>query len=737
MHVHGQWFIEPKTNRTVLFRGVNVGGGTKVPPTIPSHEPSGYWQDYDRNVTFVGRPFPLEEADLHLQRLVDHGFNLLRFMVTWEAIEHQGPGIYDEEYIDYVIALLHKCQEYNLKVFMNPHQDTWSRHCGGSGHPGWTHLLAGLNPDEFAATGAALVHNVYPDPENFPKMIWHTNYQKLASATMFTLFFAGKTFAPKCIVNDIHIQDYLQSHYINAFKQVTQRIHAEKLQGNVVIGYDTMNEPGTGYIGKDNITKLSDDDVDFKKGDMPTAFQGMKLGSGIPTKVERWVFSWHGPKKDGHVLIDPGHARAWLSPSDRTAVDTCFSWKRADDWHSGCIWALHGVWDPSTESVMRPDYFSSHPITHEPISYQHFWLDFVKTYADMILHFHKDAILFIQPPIMEVPPSLPSKYKNLAFAPHWYDGLTLVKKQWCNYNVDYINLKRGKYGHGPLRFIRALRIGEKAIRQCFVDQIKTLKEEGCDTLGEYPFVLGETGIPYDMQPVKASALSRAMSYVMVHLLGLARMLVGKFYPINGPVSPQNKAMDATINAAERNLVSYTLWTYVPDNHTIWGDLWNGEDLSIWQESAIPRSSLQDGDNGSVTDTSSDTLLPDQPDSLSNKKTNVIGTGINARNIISLHRPHPHKVAGTPLSIQFTSPTEKTRANYTFTFQPNKDTQGPTEIYVPLVHFPTLDEQLDIVVSSGKYEMTVHNDKYWMLAWWCDNNADKQTLHLTGITQTLI
>lgn len=33
-------------------------------------------------------------------------------------------GIYDEEYIDYVIALLHKCREYNLKVFMNPHQDT-------------------------------------------------------------------------------------------------------------------------------------------------------------------------------------------------------------------------------------------------------------------------------------------------------------------------------------------------------------------------------------------------------------------------------------------------------------------------------------------------------------------------------------------------------------------------------------------------------------------------------------
>jgi hypothetical protein len=33
---------------------------------------------------------------------------------------------YDEEYIDYVIAVLQKCKEHGLLVFMDPHQDTVS-----------------------------------------------------------------------------------------------------------------------------------------------------------------------------------------------------------------------------------------------------------------------------------------------------------------------------------------------------------------------------------------------------------------------------------------------------------------------------------------------------------------------------------------------------------------------------------------------------------------------------------
>jgi hypothetical protein len=83
--------------RTVLLRGVNVAASAKTPQGQPAWKLQGFWEqaEQDLDMTFVGRTFDLEngDADLHLTRLRSWGFNCLRYIFTWEAIEHAGPCV--------------------------------------------------------------------------------------------------------------------------------------------------------------------------------------------------------------------------------------------------------------------------------------------------------------------------------------------------------------------------------------------------------------------------------------------------------------------------------------------------------------------------------------------------------------------------------------------------------------------------------------------------------------------
>ena len=117
-------YIRDRVGRVVLLRGCNLGGDSKTPFT-----PEGNPLSYD--VSFTGRPFPESEADAHFSRLAEWGFTFLRLVITWEAVEHSGPGIYDEDYLAYLRNILKKAEAYNISVFIDPHQDVWSRWTGG------------------------------------------------------------------------------------------------------------------------------------------------------------------------------------------------------------------------------------------------------------------------------------------------------------------------------------------------------------------------------------------------------------------------------------------------------------------------------------------------------------------------------------------------------------------------------------------------------------------------------
>ena len=122
------------------------------------------------------------------------GFNIVRLSVTWDALEHKGPKQYDTDYVQYVLDVVKACRTFGLYVYVDPHQDVWSRHCGGSGAPAWTLEKVGLDHSKFKETCAAVTHHdcSEEDPTQFPRMFWPTNMSRLACLTMFTVFF-GRT----------------------------------------------------------------------------------------------------------------------------------------------------------------------------------------------------------------------------------------------------------------------------------------------------------------------------------------------------------------------------------------------------------------------------------------------------------------------------------------------------------------------------------------------------------------
>lgn len=125
LRIDGRTFRDPQ-NREVTLHGINCAADAKLPatPDLPSHVSEKFF-DGD-NVSFVNRPFSLEDASTHFSRLRSWGYNTLRYIFTWEAIEHAGPGKYDEEWIDHTIAVLRKAKEYGFYIFMDPHQDVVS-----------------------------------------------------------------------------------------------------------------------------------------------------------------------------------------------------------------------------------------------------------------------------------------------------------------------------------------------------------------------------------------------------------------------------------------------------------------------------------------------------------------------------------------------------------------------------------------------------------------------------------
>jgi hypothetical protein len=213
--------------------------------------------------SFVGKPFSLESAEDHFHHLKKAGISFLKFTVTWEDIEHEGPGIYDEAHLADLRKILIIAEKEEVSILIEPHHDVWSRWTGG-GAPAWTLEKLGIKLEDGDGDG---------DSDTA------VSRQCYAEATMLSLFFAGKTYAPDFQIENENAQDWLQNHYIGAFKHVKRRLK----NCAALTGWGSFNETCCGFIGHQN---LEDTENFFPaSGLRPSPWQAICAASGYPDET--------------------------------------------------------------------------------------------------------------------------------------------------------------------------------------------------------------------------------------------------------------------------------------------------------------------------------------------------------------------------------------------------------------------------------------------------------------------
>lgn len=522
--------------RHVILRGVNLGGDCKVPwPRGGTNYPSDF-ADH-RSVNFVGRPFPLDEADAHFARLAHWGFNCIRLLTTWEAIEHAGPGQYDEAYLDYFAKICERAGSFGLHVFIDFHQDVWSRMSGGDGAPGWTFEVIGLDFTQFDRADVAHVMQHKYDyasaqrrQDSYPQMSWGGNHRLPATAVVWSLFWAGRRLTPDFKVAEQNIQDFLQSSYIGCIEQVARRIaHMPH-----IVGFDTLNEPGLGWLGYPmNYRHVAPDAVNPvapRVGPAISPLEGLAMLRGAAVQAPRLHRNIETARTEvtGNVTLNAHRQPVWLAGRS-------------------CPFEAAGAyaWDGERAVALREDFFQADAEGSIDV-YRDGMGPFFHRVANAIRSHRNDWLVFVEiDPFggmsgRELPKPLPEASVNAA---HWYDVRTLFFKTFTAPTDE---------AKGQLleRYIRELGV---------VESLSSAQPGGMPTL------IGEFGIPFDLDEGAAYDAWAAGDHS------------------EHPWKSHETALGLMYDAIDHRRLSSTIWNYTASNRNdlLIGDGWNQEDLSIF------------------------------------------------------------------------------------------------------------------------------------------------------------
>ena len=545
LHLEGRWFVD-EAGRRVILRGVNLGGDCKVPyPDGGTNFPSDF-SDH-REVSFIGRPFPREEADEHFARISGWGFNCLRILTTWEAVEHRGPGQFDAEYLDYYAELCRRAGDFGLYVFVDFHQDVWSRMSGGDGAPCWMFDKVGIDYRRLGESESAHVMQSLYDyarggrqEDRYPTMTWSQNARRPANGIMWTLFFAGRDFAPGLNIDGLNVQDYMQDHYLAAQAEIARRVR----DLSNVMGFDTLNEPHEGWIGHSlsyrHVAPSEENPFPAAPGIAWSPIDGLLVSHGVTRAIPELGY-------------DKTLKRAVVRRERAMNPRAVSIWRKGgtDPFEQAGAWRLGG---DGGHEILREDFFQR--VGDRKVSFiEDYMGPFFTRVAENMRAINPDWILFAELDPLSgflgpgFPADTPARSVN---AGHWYDIVTLGTKTF-----------RTDFNLGAMSGETASAAAQ--IQTRYEQQLGRFAKASERIGGGAPTLIGEFGIPFDLNGADAY---RAFD-------GGDRS--------DTPWTPHIVALDLMYNALDALLINSTQWNYTASNRNdlAIGDGWNQEDLSIF------------------------------------------------------------------------------------------------------------------------------------------------------------
>lgn len=161
------------------------------------------------------KEFGFNFDDAFFAKFIEKGCNILRLGFSWDALEPE-PGKYNDALLDAVGAILDKCAENGVFVYLDVHQDCYSSSCHGNGSPAWATITDKYKPRK-------------------PKYVWAEGYFfSRAVHRAFDNFWTNREYKGKG----------LQDYYADLWKHMAAKYKDKP----ALFGFDYMNEP---YLGKD------------------------------------------------------------------------------------------------------------------------------------------------------------------------------------------------------------------------------------------------------------------------------------------------------------------------------------------------------------------------------------------------------------------------------------------------------------------------------------------------------